>query len=212
VSTLGIRVKSGWASAVLVGGTGETPVYLHRSKLLLSDPRIPASSQPYHHGFGSLQKDAAVIRRLTRVVHARARGSLKQMLSESARLGDAPRSVVLVVGSTIDPLTVGNEHIRAHAYEARLFRTSLERAAAAARLPCVVFRQRDLAAIALEALRRDPSPLVAAMGQKAGRPWRSDEKLAALAAWIVLAGGPISESRRSSLPPQAPPRSRNTAN
>ncbi|HTI36780.1 MAG TPA: hypothetical protein VL484_04405 [Vicinamibacterales bacterium] len=188
-SALGIRVKSGWASAVFVGLNAETPIYLHRHRLLLSDPDVPQSSQPYHRGFGSLQQDRDVIRRLTRIVHTAARRSLQAALTECATMGHGPQTIALVVGSTIDPLTVGNEHIRAHAYEARLFRESLERAASAAHLSCVVYRERDLSAIAAKALGPVASSVVAAMGQTAGRPWRADEKLAALAAWVVCDGG-----------------------
>lgn len=210
VTALGIRVKSGWASAVLVGVDAGQPVYLHRSSLLLSDPAVPESSQPYHRGFGRLQKDADVIRRLTRVVYTAARKSLKAVARECATLGHPPQNVALVVGSTIDPRTVGNEHIRAHAYEARLFRTSLERAAASAGVAWAVYRERDLKGLSTDVLGAGAMATVAAMGQQAGRPWRGDEKLAALAAWMVCVQG--TSGARDSTAPQVRPPSRSTAN
>jgi len=211
VTALGIRVKSGWASAVLIDLHGAAPIYLHRSKLLLSDPDVPKSSQPYHHGFGSLEKDADVIRRLTNVVYAAARKSLNAMLRDCATLGRTPRSVALVVGSTIDPLTVGNEHIRAHASEARLFRTSLERAAASAGVGCVVYRERDLKERSAQILGSGAMPVVTAMGQRAGRPWRADEKLAGLAAWLECVRVPPIDAPRPSSRPAARRLSRSRA-
>jgi hypothetical protein len=95
--------------------------------------------------------------------------------------------VAVVVGSTIDPEQVTNEHIRAHACEAQLFRTALERAATQLRLPYSVTRDRDLRGVAAATLRPGAPALVADLGEVAGRPWRADEKLATLAAWVALA-------------------------
>jgi hypothetical protein len=96
----------------------------------------------------------------------------------------------LVVGSTIDPEAIGNEHIRAHAYEAQLFRTALERAARRRHLPCEVVRERDLAAAATAELRQPRQAITqvaAGLGRAGGKPWRSEEKTAVIGAWLVLA-------------------------
>ncbi|MGE5803786.1 MAG: hypothetical protein ACM358_16190 [Gemmatimonadota bacterium] len=96
----------------------------------------------------------------------------------------------MVVGSTIEPETIGNEHIRAHAYEAQLFRTALERAVRRRRLVCRVVRERDLAAAAATELRRSHQAITrvaADLGRAAGKPWRSEEKTAVIAAWLLLA-------------------------
>jgi hypothetical protein len=183
----GIRVKSGWAAAVLIGADAGAPRFLHRARLALADPKVPKSAQPYHRGFGKLQKNAAIIERLTGIVHAAAAHSLADFCADCVRHGHRPRAVALVVGSTIDPERVTNEHIRAHAYEARLFRTALERAAAGLRLPCSVTRERDIRTLANATLGAGARAKVDALATVAGRPWRADEKLACLAAWIALA-------------------------
>jgi hypothetical protein len=96
-----------------------------------------------------------------------------------------------VVGSLGDPESIANPHVRAHAYEGRLFRTALQRAARGQGLSCRVALERDLlATVARETsvpsrvLRR----MTLALGREAGSPWRAEEKQAALAAWLVLAG------------------------
>jgi hypothetical protein len=185
-AVLGVRVKSGWASAVLIGSEGSSPVVLHRGRLLLSDPGVAKSSQPYHRGFGRLQKDEGVLRKLTAIVYHAAAGSLSGFVQECLGRGHPPAAIALVVGSTIDPERIGNEHIRAHASEARLFREALERAALNLHLPCTVTRERDLRAAAATRSGAVPAGKVAALGRSAGRPWGADEKLAAFAAWTSL--------------------------
>jgi hypothetical protein len=186
-AAVGIRVKSGWASAVVVSAGGDGLRFLSRARLLLSDPHIPKSAQPYHRGFGTLQKDRAVLRRLTRVVHAAAARSLRAPLKQVTAAGHRPAVVALVVGSTIDPQRITNEHIRAHACEAQLFRTALARAAQRLALRCTVTRERDLGGIATAALGAGAATRLAGLRREAGRPWRADEKLATLAAWVALA-------------------------
>jgi hypothetical protein len=184
-AALGIRVKSGWASAVLIGAKNSSPVFLHRGRLLLSDPEVPKSSQPYHRGFGRLQKDEEVLERLSSIVYRAANVSLSSFVQDCRNLGHQPTTIALVVGSTIDPERIANEHIRAHASEARLFRVSLERAASAAALPCAVARERDLRAVASRA-GSGWAARIDNLGRAAGRPWGADEKLAARAAWTSL--------------------------
>jgi hypothetical protein len=99
------------------------------------------------------------------------------------------RRVALVVGSVIDPATIANDHIRAHALEGRLFRTALERAARSRRLVCSVVVERSLYATAAATLKRPASRVkrtVSALGRALGGPWRADEKTATVAAWLAL--------------------------
>ncbi len=188
-AAIGVRVKSGWGSAVVLGGSSLAPRLLHRCQVELSDPALPRSRQPYHRGFGALQKDAAVLRPLIRTVHRATDRSIAALLRHCRQQGYALRTLALVVGSTIAPEVITNEHIRAHAYEARLFRVALERAARHRGLRCRVVRERDLAATAVTELGQSPgviTKVVKDLGRVAGRPWRSEEKTAATAAWLEL--------------------------
>ena len=99
------------------------------------------------------------------------------------------RGIALVVGSVIDPMTIANDHIRAHALEGQLFRTALERAARAGKVPCQVLVERSLYQTVANRLRRPTGELkraVAELGSGIAGPWRADEKAATLAAWLVL--------------------------
>jgi len=190
VSALGLRVKSGWATAVLLVGPARAPRVADRRTIALSDPAVPASRQPYHAVMGARPREAKTLEaRLCRLVERVARKSLGELLAEYRAAGHAVRRVALVVGSDIDPAKIANDHIRAHALEGQLFRTALERAARARRLPCSVVVERTVYTGAASALRRPASRLkrtVTDLGRPIAGPWRADEKTATLAAWMAL--------------------------
>jgi hypothetical protein len=115
-----------------------------------------------------------------------------ELLRESARQGHPLGGVGIVVGSLIDPARIGNDHIRIHAEEGRLFRGVVEAAAIRDTLPHAVWRDRDLLAIAAEAFAWPEDTIrrrLAALGKTkaAPGPWRAEQKSAALAAWLTLA-------------------------
>jgi hypothetical protein len=190
VTGLGVRVKSGWATAVVLAGPARAPRVAERLIIALSDPAVPTSRQPYHAVLRASPRTAAPLERTLRHVVDRAtRRSLTRLLRDCRAAGHAVRRMTLVVGSDIDPARIGNDHIRAHALEGRLFRTALEQAARARRLACSVVVERTLYATAAAALKRSEAELrrtVTELGRPVTGPWRSDEKAATLAAWLAL--------------------------
>jgi hypothetical protein len=189
-AAIGFRVKSGWAAAVLLAGPVAAPQVLDRRAIELCDPSLPDSRQPYHAARGTLQTDAAVIKRLRTAIARAAQRSFTEMMHDYGGFGHRIGAAALVVGSVIDPATVANPHIRAHALEGQLFRTVLEDAARSCALSCSVTLERDLYNRAAEGLRRSEDELkqvVAKLGKSLAGPWRADEKAACLAAWLALA-------------------------
>jgi len=186
---LGFRVKSGRAVTIALAGSSAVPEALMRAVVPLSDPAIGETTQPYHSGFGAAQEDPAVIARLVSIVQRCARRSVDELLNDVRFSGAACRGAVLVVGSVIDPETVGNLHIRAHASEGRLFRTALEDALEANHVRCSIVVEKALAAETAKKLNRadgDIRRVVAGLGRALGGPWRAEEKAAARAAWTLL--------------------------
>jgi hypothetical protein len=177
---------------VLLEGSARAPRVADRRTIELSDPRVPTSRQPYHAVLRARPAGAAQLeRRLRRLVERITQRSLTTLLREYRRQGRSVRGVALVVGSVIDPARIGNDHIRAHALEGQLFRTALERAARAGKLPCDVHVERSLYETAAVRLRRPASELkrtVAQLGSEVAGPWRADEKAATVAAWLLLGG------------------------
>jgi hypothetical protein len=179
---LGFRIKSGWATTVLLVGPAKAPRVVDRRVTLLADPDDPETRQPYHAGLDTHASRAAkAVKRLVTAVERYAHRSVARLITEYRAAGHRVRGVGIVVGSVIDPARIPNEHIRAHAEEGRLFRTVVEQAIRACRLRARVMVEKELYVSAARFRRR-----VAALGEHVDGPWRAEEKAAALAAWMVL--------------------------
>jgi hypothetical protein len=188
-AALGFRVKSGWASAVLLAGSVDSPRLCDNRLIDLCDPKIPATRQPFHAAMGRLEEDAAKVEPRLRVVHRVTGKSVESLLADYCRNGYAIRHAALVVGSQIDPVSVANPHIRAHALEGQLFRTELEQALHANRIGTLVLKERDAYAQAASQLRKSILQVrqtIQNFGRSTKGAWRTEQKLAALAAWISL--------------------------
>ena len=188
---VGVRVKSGWAAAVVLGGPPGAPQLLDSLVLDLSDPAVAATRQPYHAGVGVAQTNTARLRRLIGLIERCARRSVGALVRACRAQGRRIRGIGIVVGSDIDPRRIANPHIRAHASEGRLFRTVVEKAAKRHALRTVTTVERELLPLAAVALGRSEGAVkraVTDLGDPFPGPWRAEQKVAAIAAWLVLEG------------------------
>jgi hypothetical protein len=196
-AAVGFTVKSGWASAVLLAGPTAKPRLVDSCRVELSDPAIPESRQPYHATFGIARGQGPELSGLIASVKRFGGKSVGQVIRHY-QAGYDLRGAGVVVGSLIDPARITNDHIRIHAREGQLFRRVVEDAAARSHLRCSIWRERDLYASAVGLLKRSERELregVTALGADAEGSWRAEHKLAALAAWLVLAAGPGAKGR-----------------
>jgi len=186
---LGFRVKSGWAAAVLLSGSVRSPRLCDSFVIDLSDPRVPEIRQPYHAAMGKLETAPSKVNRRVRAVRSVTQRSITTLLAGYRRKGYAVRRAALVVGSQIDPVSIVNPHIRAHALEGQLFRWALEEALHAHRIRTEILIERNAYASARAQLKRS-NHYLGEMIQKLGRstkgPWRAEQNLAALAASLAL--------------------------
>lgn len=190
-ATVGFRVKSGRAIAVLLAGPVPPPQALDRRVVDLSDPAIPETRQPYHAGMGMLEEDRSEVARRTKVVQRVTTKSVTDLLKHYHGTGYHIHGAGLIIGSQIDPASITNPHIRAHALEGKLFRTVLEKALHSHELSCLVVVERNAYAKAMTVLARTEEELkrtLTDLGRTLGGPWRADEKMAALVAWMTLRG------------------------
>jgi hypothetical protein len=190
VASIGLRVKTGRATAVLLAGPLRAPRVLEKRAVELWDPAVPASRQPYHLGLELPEgENAPAVVEACAAARAVAAGVVRRLIDDLRRADHDPRGVGLVVSSDSDGETLTNPHVRAHALEGRLFREILEAGVAASGLPCLVLVEReayDRAAPALKQSAADLKRAVAALGAGLPRPWAAEEKTAALAAWVAL--------------------------
>jgi hypothetical protein len=185
MTAIGLRIKSGYAIAIVLTGPPESPTIMGRRIVELSDPNIVETRQPYHDEFGTEHEDPREIARRATIIDRCAKKSVADLLRET----NGATRASLVVGSLIDPAHVGNAHIRADANEGKLFRTVVEDALKSHGIRCDVVVEKQLSAKATAQLRRragDINKTVAGFGKAVGTPWRADEKAAATAAWMAL--------------------------
>jgi hypothetical protein len=198
-AVLGFRVKSGWAAVVLLTGSIDSPSLRDNRVIDLSDHRVPETRQPYHATFGQLETDAKKTNRRTDIVHCVTKQSVAKLLSDYRPKGHSITRACLVVGSQRDPATIANPHIRAHAIEGQLFRSALEQALNAHGIRTAILLERDAYVTAGAQLKKphdDVGQTIQNLGRSGDGPWRAEQKLAALGAWLAPCHKPSLEQER----------------
>jgi hypothetical protein len=188
-AALGFRVKSGWAAAVMLSGSRVSPELCDVRRVELSDPRLPETQQPYHASMGKLETDAKRITSRVELVRNIARKSIAALLVRHQQNGYAIRCAGIVVGSQTDPRSIANPHIRAHALEGQLFRSVLEEPLQMRGISTHILLERDAyaqAAAKLKLTNADVRDVIQRLGRVTKAPWRVEQKVAAVAAWLAL--------------------------
>jgi hypothetical protein len=140
---------------------------------------------------GKLERDARKINQRIDVVRGIAQQSIATLLAGYRQQNFRIRRAALVVGSQIDPDSIANPHIRAHAFEGRLFRSVLEESLRAHRIRASILIERHAYAHAVEELKQTNQNVrrkIQNFGREMETPWRAEQKLAAVAAWLALSG------------------------
>src|SRR6266403_248700 len=188
-AALGFRVKPGWAAAVLLTGPARSPRLCDARRIDLSDPQLPETRQPYHAAMGKLETDKNKTNQRVDVVRRTAEKSIAKLLAGYRQQNFTIQRAALVVGSRIDPHSVTNPHIRAHALEGQLFRSVLQESLHAHRILSDVLIERDAyarAAVQLKQSNENMRRVIQKFGRDTKAPWRAEQKLAAVAAWVAL--------------------------
>ena len=192
---LGLRAHSGWAALVAVAGTPRSPEILLRRRIELADPKVPGSKQPYHLAEGEkLPKAEKIVGRCASDARRLAAGAFDEVL---AGLKKDKRSVIgcgllLASGRPLPGLeAILASHALIHTADGELFRDALAAAAKERRLPVTRVREKEIYSRAAEILsipEEEIAPCLKEAGRLVGSPWTQDQKLAALAAFVALAG------------------------
>jgi hypothetical protein len=190
--TIGLRAKTGRAIVVVLGGSADSPRVVSKLEIKLVDPKIPATSQPYHEVMDlPWAESQRAVRKSAAAIEAIARKALASLIKELQTQGLKVYGAGIVGAKDRDLARIGNYHIRAHAAEGLLFRRVLDLAADANGLKRRTFPDRELDQIATTELGLQSGVLkrkLNDLGRLLEAPWRADEKQAATAAWMVLHG------------------------
>jgi hypothetical protein len=189
MKAIGLRIKSGFAIAAIVNRSAEGCTLEAVRKVALSSEELPQSRFPYHPTIELPQRQgAALSEKAVKEVRRTAAEEMRRILGEF----DGVARAAVVVGSVIDPDSLGNPHVRVHALEGKLFREVVTAALAKHDIDCGVLLERDAyAKVAADLAAAEPKLRadIAALGHGRIKPWRSEEKLATLAAWWQLVPG-----------------------
>jgi hypothetical protein len=194
----GLRAHTGWAELVAVVGPLRAPLVLYRARLQLCDGSWPRFV--YHQA-----AEAATNGTPMGEVRALIRGAKKASRQAAAKaIGAAAKSVgaaggrvtagVVLVSLRKAPASLEAilaAHPLIHTAEGELYRAALLAGCKRNKLVGRAVPERELWPIAGKALRMNDAALrrrLETMGRAAGRPWGQDQKLAALAALVALAG------------------------
>lgn len=192
-AAIGVRVHSGWGALVAVAGQSGAEEIIERRKVIIIDAKKPGAVQPYH--YVQKMKLPAAERHLTQcAIESKhlAREALHHISSELLERGYALAGTAILLSSA-RPLPDLDKTLASHALihtaEGEFFRQAFRHAFESLEVPVTGIRERDLDECSQEAFRRLAAQVrknIDDMGRVLGPPWTQDEKMAALAAAIVL--------------------------
>jgi len=194
-AAIGVSVHSGWGAVVAMAGNQGLEEVLDRRRLVIIDPNVAGAAQPYH--YVEEMEIRAAQRHLTRCATDSTRLALEALTRVSAELRDRGFRVMAsaILLSSARPLPdleeILGSHPLIHTAEGEFFRQAFRSAFEHLKIPVTGIRARDLDDCALKAFGKSAPEVhkrIDGMGRNLGAPWTIDEKTAALAAAIVLAG------------------------
>jgi hypothetical protein len=191
-AALGFRMHSGWGAVVAVSNDGVLEVN-DRRHIALTESSTPGSKQPYHHveNFALpaaeeyLAKSSAISGRL-------AATAIREILVQLRSKGFGVKGSVILTasGRALPSLEkVLSSHALIHAAEGEFFRNIVFNACQEAGLYVTRLPEREVEERATNAFGRKANHVklrISELGKLLGPPWTQDEKLAALAAALVL--------------------------
>lgn len=205
-AVLGLRAHSGWAAAVVLAGTPDSPEVVDRRRIELADPRLRGSEQPYHAAEGlGVKEAAALLKRYSDSALRLAERGLGDAIAEVRRRGHEIVGCGILLGSGREGsslATILSSHPLIHTADGNHFRDALRRASEGYGLPVTAVREREVAPHAAAVLGVGADRLlrrVVELGRAIGPPWGKDQKNAALVAWVALAT-PRHSKRRAPKP------------
>jgi hypothetical protein len=193
-AAIGFRMHSGWGVLVAVSQNAGAVEILERRRILVIEPKIPGTKQPYHFSerldFPEAEKFLTdCFAASWRLALAAVRESVESLQARYYSVAGA--AVVLASGRSLPPLPkILASHALIHTAEGEFFREAVWKACQSLDIPVTGFRERDLGdcmAAAFGKTATKTSRQIATLGRLIGPPWTTDQKTAAIAALLTLA-------------------------
>lgn len=191
---VGLKAHSGWAALIAVGNSGEEFQVCDRRRIELVEPGdVDWAKQPYHAAEElPPEKARRLVARGVAAAHRVAAREIRALAKRSSNAGHEIVACAVLAPAPMPDWTTAQilaVHMRMHKAEGVLFPAALTNAATACNLNVFAIPEKDLNARAEESLGIPfdvAMKQVVVLGQSVGPPWGKDQKLAALAAMIVL--------------------------
>lgn len=192
-AAIGFRAHSGWAAAVAIGLQSKSPTPLGRWRIELADTAIPGAVQLYHAAEPMPFPEAeAFVRSCTESTRRMARHNIQLILKELGSQGHELTSAAILLSSARplgDLAAILASHPLIHTAEGEFYRNAIIDACTFRQLRVVKLKEKDLLQQAAITMKADPKWLdqqLAEMGRALGPPWRQDQKLSVIAAWLSV--------------------------
>ena len=193
-AAIGFRVHSGWVAAVIVAGDLSSPNVIDRRRIEIADPELPGSKQPYHAGEKlPLEEAERLLQRCASSSTSLAKKAVGDCLDAAQRRGHRVFACGILLGSGRPLPTVAAilaSHALIHTAEGEFFRNLVSDACNQHELQVIGVKEKELLGRCNAELRMSQDRLeqhLSSIGRALGPPWRQDEKLATLVAWLALA-------------------------
>jgi hypothetical protein len=195
-AAIGVRMHSGWGALVAVSNNDGIVEILVRRRVVVTIADARGGNQPYHFAktleLSEAEKfllDSSAASR--RLALAAVRDLIGELSGQYIVVGAA---VLLASGRALPPLAkILAAHPLIHAAEGEFFREAISKACESLDLPVTGIRERNLDEYVQSAFGEASTgmqQLVSTLGHSLGPPWTTDQKMAALAALVVLANKP----------------------
>jgi hypothetical protein len=191
-AAIGFRMHSGWGALVVMSNDGALEV-LERRHIVVAEPGIPGSKQPYHYveklGLKEAETYLANCSVTSGKLASAAIGELIEALDRREYRVSAS-AILMASGRALPSLAeILASHALIHAAEGEFFRSIVHKACEDIGIAVTPLRERELEQRAKEVLGNKANQMkqrISAFGKRFGPPWTQDEKLAALAATLIL--------------------------
>ena len=191
-AAIGLRIHSGWGTLVVVSNGGVLEI-VDRRHIIIADPGISGSKQPYHYAENlELKKAEEYIARCSTVSGQLASRAIREVLSHLKRHEYRVQGSAILMASE-RPLPslekILASHALIHMAEGGFFRMLVRKACEDAGLTVTPLRERELEERAKKTFGEKVNQIkerISSLGKRLGPPWTQDEKLATLSAALIV--------------------------
>ena len=192
-AAIGIRVHSGWGALVAVSHGNATIEILDRRRVSITGSTDGGANQPYHSARNlQIPEAETFLTNSFSAAHAAASSGLREVMDvlhgQKCRITGC--AILMSAARPLPPLEkILAAHPLLHTAEGQFFRDAFAKACSSNNLPVTKIKERDLEVALKEKFPRQATQLtrkVHLAGRTIGPPWTTDQKLATLAALLLL--------------------------